>query len=140
VVTLLTGRAIAQAVMRRLPTATARVRTQVRSCGICGGQSGTGAGFLRVLRFPLPIRIPPIAPQSSCIIRGWHNRPNSGRSTSHPMREKNFLTCMQEVTGSDLCRKPAILTEIFRVFPHFFQADSEIVLLTRPRPLPHAFQ
>jgi hypothetical protein len=26
-----------------------------RSCGICGGPSGTGAGFLRVLRFPLPI-------------------------------------------------------------------------------------
>jgi hypothetical protein len=27
----------------------------------CGGQSGAGAGFLRVLRFPLPIFIPPIA-------------------------------------------------------------------------------
>jgi hypothetical protein len=26
------------------------------------GQSGAGAGFLRVLRFPLPIFIPPIAP------------------------------------------------------------------------------
>jgi hypothetical protein len=31
--------------------------------GFCGGQSGAGAGFLRVLRFPLPIRIPPIAPK-----------------------------------------------------------------------------
>jgi hypothetical protein len=30
------GRAIAQAVSRRLPTAAARVRVQVRSCGICG--------------------------------------------------------------------------------------------------------
>jgi hypothetical protein len=56
------GRAIAQAVSRRLPTAAARVRHQVWSCVICGGQSGTGAGFLRVLRLPLPILIPPTAP------------------------------------------------------------------------------
>jgi hypothetical protein len=33
---------------------------QARSCGICGGQSGTGAGFPRVHPFPLPIFIPPI--------------------------------------------------------------------------------
>jgi hypothetical protein len=57
------GRAIAQAVSRWLPTAAARVRSQVRSCRICGGQSGTEASFLRVLRFPLPILIPPTAPQ-----------------------------------------------------------------------------
>jgi hypothetical protein len=43
------GRAIAQAVSRWLPTAAARVRAQVWSCGICGGQSGAGAGFLRVI-------------------------------------------------------------------------------------------
>jgi hypothetical protein len=52
------GRALTQAVSRRLPTAAARVRAQVRSCGIFGEQSGTAAGFLRVLRFPLPILIP----------------------------------------------------------------------------------
>jgi hypothetical protein len=46
------GRAISQAVSRWLPTAAARVRVQVMSCGICGGQSGTGAGLLRVLGFP----------------------------------------------------------------------------------------
>jgi hypothetical protein len=51
----LKGRAIAQAVSRRLPTAAARVRIQVRLCEICGGQSGTGAGILRVLQFPVPI-------------------------------------------------------------------------------------
>jgi hypothetical protein len=70
------GRAIAQAVSRRLPTVAARIRAQFRSCEISGGQSGVEAGFLRVLRFPLPIFIPPTAPQSpSPIIWGWYNRP-----------------------------------------------------------------
>jgi hypothetical protein len=85
---LVIGRAIAQAVSRRLPNAAGRVRVQVRSCGICGGQSGSRIGFLRVLRFPLLILIPPAAPRSSSIIRSWYNRPNSGRRTkwtqSHP--------------------------------------------------------
>jgi hypothetical protein len=49
-------------VRRWLPTAAARVRLRV-ACGVCGGQSGAGAGFLRVLRFPPPI-IPPISPLS----------------------------------------------------------------------------
>jgi hypothetical protein len=71
------GRAMAQAVSRRLPTVTARVRAQLMSSGICDGQSGTGAGFLRVLRFPLPIPIPPTAPHSSSTIRGWYNMPVS---------------------------------------------------------------
>jgi hypothetical protein len=57
------GRAVAQAVSRWLPTAAARVRVRA-ACGVCGEQSGTGAGFLRVLRFPLPI-IPPISPSPS---------------------------------------------------------------------------
>jgi hypothetical protein len=65
-----------------------RVRAQVRSCGIFGGQSGTGAGFLRGLRFHLPILIPPIAPHSSSFIRVCNNRPIRGRrakwTQSHP--------------------------------------------------------
>jgi hypothetical protein len=40
--------------LRRLvadfPPPAARVRSHVRSCGVCGGQSGIGEGFLRVLR------------------------------------------------------------------------------------------
>jgi hypothetical protein len=51
-----------------------RGRARIGSCGICGGQSGTRAGFLRVLRFPMPIFITPIAPQSlSSVIWGWYN-------------------------------------------------------------------
>jgi hypothetical protein len=57
-----TGRAVAQAVRCWLPTAAARVRLRA-ACGVCGGQSGTEAGFPRILRFPLPI-IPPISPSS----------------------------------------------------------------------------
>jgi hypothetical protein len=46
------GRAIAQAVSHRLPTATAQVRARVKSCVLCSGQSGTGVGSLRAdLRF-----------------------------------------------------------------------------------------
>jgi hypothetical protein len=70
----------AQAVSRRLPTAAARVQTQVRSCGICDVQSGIGAGILRVLLFLLPILLPPTASHSS-INRGWYNKPISDRRT-----------------------------------------------------------
>jgi hypothetical protein len=43
----------------RLPTVAARVRAQVWLSELCRGQSGAGVDFLRVLRFPLPIFIPP---------------------------------------------------------------------------------
>jgi hypothetical protein len=49
------GCAVAQVVIRRLLTAVARVRARVKSCRMCGGESGTGAGFLRVLCFPLSL-------------------------------------------------------------------------------------
>jgi hypothetical protein len=76
-------RAIVQAVGRRPPTASTRVRVQVRLCRIYSGQSDTGAGFIRVLRFPLPILISPTAPRlSSYIICGWYSRPISGRRTT----------------------------------------------------------
>jgi hypothetical protein len=84
------GLAIAQAVSHWLPTAAPRIQSQVKSCGICGRQSGAGAGFLRVLWFPLTILIPPTAPHSSsAIIRGWYNRPISGQ---HTKRTQSHLT------------------------------------------------
>jgi hypothetical protein len=64
------GHAVAQVVSRRLSTAAVRIRDRVKSFGICDGQSGAGAGFLRVLRFSLPLK-PPTAPHSSSLIRGW---------------------------------------------------------------------
>jgi hypothetical protein len=80
-------RATDKAVSRRLPTAAARVLSQVTSCGICCGQNGTGAGFLWVFLFPLPLLIPLNAPYSS-IIQGGYNRPIKGRRSketqSHP--------------------------------------------------------
>jgi hypothetical protein len=74
-----------------------------RVCGhefvwICGLQIDTGASFLRVLRFPLPIFIP-----YSSTIRGWYNRPISGRRTkwtqSHlTPRNKKKLQCWFSLT------------------------------------------
>jgi hypothetical protein len=100
------GRDIAQAVSRWIPSTEARVRAHVRSCGICGGQSGTEAGFLRVLRFSLPILTTPTAPHSSSsIIRGWYNRPNGGRrakwNQSHPT-PKNYKKETSDAVGG-LC-------------------------------------
>jgi hypothetical protein len=61
------GRAIAQVVSRRLPTAAAWVQTWVGMWDFVMDKSGDGAGFLRELRFPLPIYIPSCSPQSSSL-------------------------------------------------------------------------
>jgi hypothetical protein len=95
---------MAQAVSCRIPTAAARVRSQVKSYGISGGLTGTGACFLRVLRFPLPILIPSTAPHAYIIIiQGWYNRPNSGRRTmwiqSHPTPQIKKINTMDNHTA-----------------------------------------
>jgi hypothetical protein len=86
------GSAIAQAVNRWNPIAAARVRVRVWSCEICGEQSGAGAGFLRALRFPLPIFIPPITFIYHLGLVQWNS---SGRSTkwtqSHPTKNKKIV-------------------------------------------------
>jgi hypothetical protein len=54
-------RAVAQAVSRWLPTSAARIRVRT-AYGFCDGQSGTVAGFLGAVLFPLLIIISPIFP------------------------------------------------------------------------------
>jgi hypothetical protein len=61
---VIVGHAIAQAVSSRLPTAAARIRARVGS-GHVGFVVRKMALGLRVLQFPLRIRIPLIASQSS---------------------------------------------------------------------------
>jgi hypothetical protein len=40
----------------------ARDGSQIALCSVCDGQSGKGVGFPQVLRFSLPILIPPTTP------------------------------------------------------------------------------
>jgi hypothetical protein len=56
--TAVIGRAMTQTFSRRPLTAAAWVRALVSPCGICGGQSGTGTGFFRVLPVS-PVSISP---------------------------------------------------------------------------------
>jgi hypothetical protein len=76
-----------QAVSNWLPTAAARVRARVWPSRICGGQSGAGAGFLRVLRFPPPIFIPPNSPSSQSF--GSVADVPSGPSSDSTLRYEN---------------------------------------------------
>jgi hypothetical protein len=66
--------------------------------GLNGGQSGAVAGFLRVLRFPLPIFIPPISPKSpSPLIRSRYNRPVMvavPKVPQHELKKKNGLNIL----------------------------------------------
>jgi hypothetical protein len=103
---------IAQAVSRRLPTASARVRSQVRLFGICGGQSGTGAGYIQVLRFSVPILIPSTALHSLITIlpfdavwfRYWQRREITNLKIS--------VKCSVKISSETL----TILTKVFMAF------------------------
>jgi hypothetical protein len=81
-----TGRVIAQAVSRWLPTAAVRGSRTGRHVGFCGGQSGAGACFLRVLRFPLPNSFYQLLQKiiiiiiNQSIIGDMYNRPNEQTS------------------------------------------------------------
>jgi hypothetical protein len=78
-------------------TVTVRVRSQIKSCGICGTQSGTRATF-RVLQFPLPSLTPPDASHPSAS-RGWYNCPTSGLTTKWTQSHPKPRLKKQEVLG-----------------------------------------
>jgi hypothetical protein len=85
------GRTTPQAICRWLHIAAARVRDHIRSYEICGGQFGTGAWILRVLRFHLPV-IPPTASHStSSIIQVWYDRPKNSSLTKWTQETKKVL-------------------------------------------------
>jgi hypothetical protein len=76
---------IIQAVSCRFPASAARIRYQVRSCGIYGGQICNEAGYIRVIRVLLPIHTPPNVPHSSVIqIPPVAGVPFELSSTPHP--------------------------------------------------------
>jgi hypothetical protein len=87
----------------RFPTVAVRGPSHIWSCGISVERSGTRAGFLRVLHFPLPILIPSTASYSS-VIRDWCSGPNSGLHPklfqSPPHTDTKLTNC-----GSDIYYK-----------------------------------
>jgi hypothetical protein len=85
------GRAIAEAVSRWPPTAAARVRARVWP---------SGAGFLRVLRFPLPIHSTKFSILT--ITRGKYNRPriNGRRAERTQFRLHPPLCKLKKKSGS----------------------------------------
>jgi hypothetical protein len=73
------GRAVAQAASRQPFTAAARVRVQVRPCGMCGERNGIGKVSLRVLRFYSAAVIQTYA--YAYAIWGMNNRSVGGRNS-----------------------------------------------------------
>jgi hypothetical protein len=58
------GRAAVQAVSRCLPTAAAWVHFREQDVGFMVDKTALGQDFIRVIRFILPITIPPMSPSS----------------------------------------------------------------------------
>jgi hypothetical protein len=85
-------RDIVEAVGRRLPEATVRLRVRASEMGFIVDKARLGDVFFRVLRFPLPIIHPTHCSTIIIIIliiiiiiiinQGWYNRPMSGLSNN----------------------------------------------------------
>jgi hypothetical protein len=82
-------------VSHRLPTMSAWVQSQLRLCRTCDGQNGTGASFLQILPFYLPIFIPPITPHS-LIVQSSETTVFS-LSHAHTRTHKKIISCPETV-------------------------------------------
>jgi hypothetical protein len=109
----ISGRATAQAVSHWLPTAAAWVCAWVSSSGFCCGQSGAEAGFLWVLRFPLPIFIPPNSP------------------SSQPHRAGTIGQKWPMYRVDPLWTPPPIKWKLLKKFPDFYVTCRSITTFTR---------
>jgi hypothetical protein len=94
------GRAIAQAVNRRLPTAAARVKTRVWSCGILWWTKWLWGKFSpRTSVFPANLHSICFSTIFFTITRGWHNKP---RVAAVPIASQTKSKKVQAITDFPL--------------------------------------
>jgi hypothetical protein len=92
-VTLWSGRVIAQVVNWWLPTAAVGFDPRSGHVWFVVDKVALGQVFSQVLQFPLPILIPSTASHSSSsTIRGWYNRPVTGRHTKWTQSHRSHPT------------------------------------------------
>jgi hypothetical protein len=107
--TLGSGRAIAQAVSRRLPTAAARVQTRVWSGGILWRTKvALGQVFSDNFGFPCQCTVHSIYFSTIIFIitRGWHNRPGVAAvaiASQSRIKENTGVMSSNPIWGMDVC-------------------------------------
>jgi hypothetical protein len=89
--------------------------------------SGAGAGFPRILRFPLPIFILPISPQSLSINHSRYNRPVVAAVPKVPPHElKRILTRLRD------CRPKHVWEEAFWFPPELLVGPFTLLHVSDP--------
>ena len=121
-------RAIAQAISWRPVSAEASVRFQISPCEINNGQSGTGTGFLLVLRFSNVSIIPPVL-HTRFHLHVALTRKTNGRSLRNSKRQccfGNRGVLYRKVLSYLVVFKELSITfyKFFDVYVHFCQSLS----------------